>query len=118
MYRYYNANKYHRNIEDCAIRSISKATEKSWDEIYDELANAGKELGLMMDSVESIEYYLDSKFPRVCHYSKTLGEFADEFPRGRFVVSMDGHLSTVVDGDILDTFDPSNKVIRCSWEVL
>lgn len=115
MYRYYNANPKGRDIFDCAIRALSKATGMSWDEAYEELANAGRELGLMMDSVESIEYYLDKRYPRRCYSSMTLDEFTKEYPRGRYIVSMNGHLTSVVDGYIYDSFNPSNRRILCSW---
>lgn len=31
MFQYYNANPLGRNVDDCAVRAISKATDKSWD---------------------------------------------------------------------------------------
>lgn len=102
---------------DCSIRALAMATGMTWDDAYDELAINGRELGLMMDSVESIEDYLDYNFERMCHYSKTLEEFCEEFPIGRYIVSMNGHLTTVINGDVIDSFDPSERIIRCSWYV-
>lgn len=118
MYFYYNANPYHNKVFDCAVRSIATATGMSWEEAYDELAENGKNMGLMMDSVTSIEDYLDRNFERQCHYSKTLEEFIEEFPNGNYIVSMNGHLTSVLDGGInLDTFNPANRIIRCSWRI-
>ena len=34
MWEYYNANPLGRKVNDCTVRAISLATEKSWDETY------------------------------------------------------------------------------------
>jgi hypothetical protein len=38
MYKYYNANPLGRHVNDCTVRAISLATEKSWDETFEELS--------------------------------------------------------------------------------
>ena len=117
MYRYYNANPYNRHIDDCVVRSISLLTGRSWDEVYDEITDIASDNRLMFDSVEFVEQYLDNRYPRECHYSKTLEEFIDEHPKGKYAVSMDGHLTAVIDGICYDTFNPLRRVIRCVWKI-
>lgn len=77
---YYNANPKGNDVFDCAVRSISTATNQPYKKIYRELSENALNMGLMLENVESIEDYLDERFPRTCHYSKTLGELANEFP--------------------------------------
>ncbi len=117
MYKYYNNNPYQRHIDDCVVRSISVLTGKTWDETYDELSDKASDNGMMFDSVEFVEDYLDSKYPRECHYSKTLKEFIEERPYGKYAVTMNGHITAVIDGVVYDTFSPLNRVIRCAWRV-
>lgn len=117
MYKYYNANPKNRNIDDCVIRALSLLENKSWNELYDELSDLASDSALMIDSVVFVEDYLDSKYPRTCHYSKTLGEFVNEFPFGKYAVTMNGHITAVIDGYIYDTFNPSDRIIRCSWSI-
>lgn len=117
MYRFYNANSHGNRINDCTIRAISLATGKSWNETYKELANAARKKGLMMDSIEFINGYLDSKYKRVCHNSITLDEFINEYPYGTYIISMPGHLTCVIDGVCYDTFNPKDRIIWCSWYV-
>ena len=117
MYKYHNANKYKYHINDCSIRAISVATGRTWDDVYDELSNEARQMGLMMDSVEFIEQYLDDRYERTCHYSKTVDEFIEEFPQGLYLISMPGHLSCVIDGVNVDTFDTSNRRMWCAWFV-
>ena len=76
-----NANPFNNNIEDCTVRAISVAEGISWDEAYDKLSNSARNLGLMMNSVEAIEEYLDERYDKIPHYSKYIGEFINEYPK-------------------------------------
>ena len=116
MYKYKNMNPYNRNIEDCVIRSLSLLTDKEWDDTYRELAFYSSLDGYMTDNVEFVEDYLDDRYPRECHYSKTVGEFAREYPYGKYAVTMNGHITAIINGTIIDTFYP-NKVMRCAWRI-
>ena len=88
MFRYYNANIFGYDIEDCTIRAISVAEDISWDKAYIKLSDYARERGLMLNSVASIEKYLDDNYERVCEPDMTVGEFAFENPYGTFVVTM------------------------------
>ena len=117
MYKYYNANARGNFVNDCVIRAISVAEGKSWDETYDELSNIAQEQGILLDDVNFVEGYLDKRYKRKRHYSKTIGEFISEFPRGIYLITMDGHITVVIDGVLYDTFDCRNRYMRCAWEV-
>jgi len=117
MFSYYNANPMQRHISDCVIRSISVLTNRSWREVYDELTELAGDVGMMFDRVEFVEDYLDDRYPRECHYSKTVGEFAREYPFGKYAITMNGHITALINGKLIDTFDPSNRVMRCAWRI-
>lgn len=117
MFRYYNANPYGNNISDCVIRSISVLTNRNWHDVYDELSDLAGDVGLLFSNVNFVEDYLDKRYPRECHYSKTVGEFAKEYPYGKYAITMDNHITSLVNGDIIDTFDPSDRVMRCCWKI-
>lgn len=117
MFEFYNANPYGNDISDCVIRSLSVLTNRSWREVYNELTDLAGDVGLMFDRVEFVEDYLDDRYDRQCHYSKTIGEFAREYPYGRYAVTMNGHITAIIDGVIIDTFNPSNRVMRCAWRI-
>ena len=117
MYIYYNNNPHQRFIDDCTLRAISLLTNRSWHDIYEELSSLANRESLMMDSEVFIEDYLDKRYPRECHYSKTIGEFAREYPRGKYAVTTKGHITAIIDGNIYDTFDPSERVMRCAWKI-
>ena len=95
MYKYHNQNPLGRNTADCVIRSISMAEGKSWDKTYDELSEIAQMEGRLLDDVEFVESYLDKRYKRACHYSKTVGEFAREHRKGTYLVTMQGHITCV-----------------------
>lgn len=117
MFRYYNRNPRDRHIEDCVIRSLSLLTGRSWEDVYKELVHFSSRDGYMTDNVEFVEDYLDDRYPRECHYSKSVGEFAYEHPFGKYIVSMPNHVTSIINGNIIDTFDPSDRVMRCAWKI-
>lgn len=88
MFTYYNANEFGRDIEDCTIRATSVAEGISWDEAYKKLSDYARKRGLMINSVESIEQYLDDNYERICTPNVTVGEFAYENPYGIFLITM------------------------------
>lgn len=117
MFRYYNANIYNNNIEDCTIRAISVAEKISWDKAYIKLSDYARQRGLMLSSVQSIESYLDDNYKRFCNYNITVGEFARRYNKGTYLVTMRGHITVIINGVIIDTFDCSNRKMWCAWIV-
>lgn len=118
MYKYYNANARGNFVNDCVIRSISVAEGKTWDETYEELSDLAQDEGILLDDVRFVENYLDERYKRVPHTSKTVGEFIEEFPKGIYLITMDGHITVVMNGVLYDTFDARPRVIRCVWRVI
>lgn len=117
MYKFYNANSKGKFVNDCVIRAIAVAECKTWDETYEELSYIAQEEGILLDDVNFVENYLDKRYRRTCHYSKTVGEFAKEHKRGTYLITMEGHITTIIDGIIYDTFDCSDRRMWCAWTV-
>ena len=117
MYRFFNANSQGNFVNDCVVRAISVAEGKSWDETYEELSDLAQNQGILLDDVSFVEDYLDDRYERACHYSKLVGEFIEEYPKGTFLITMQGHITVVKDGVLYDTFDCRNRRMWCAWEV-
>ena len=58
MFKYYNANPLGRNVSDCAVRAISLATNRSWDETYCELSEFARREGITFSEIEFLNNYL------------------------------------------------------------
>ena len=117
MYKFYNANAHGRFSNDCAVRAISLAENKTWNETYEELSEIAQRNGIILDDVNFIEPLLDSRYVRVCYDGKYVGEFAEEHPEGIYLITMNGHITCCIDGVIYDTFDCRDRIMWCSWYV-
>lgn len=117
MWKYYNANALGNKVNDCVVRAISKAEGKSWDETYSELSEIAQAEGILLDDVNFVENYLDKRYIRACHYSKMVGEFMNEHKKGTFLITMEGHITVIVDGVLYDTFDCRDRRMWCAWHV-
>lgn len=119
MYKYYNANPFGRIVNDCTVRAISLATEKSWDETYRELSDYARQEGITFSEIEFINEYLANRYERYCDVNRitTLQEFLNLKLPGRWLITMSGHITCAIDGICYDTFDPSQRYIWCIYKV-
>lgn len=121
MYRYLNKNPESRDVEDCTVRSISVAQGKTWDATYNELSDLARDKGLMFSSTEFIDSYLDERYERTCYKNNkvamTVGEFVETHPTGTYLITMRNHITCAKNGVLYDTWDPSDRLIWCAWEV-
>lgn len=115
MYKFYNANTKGNFVNDCVVRAISVAECKTWDETHKELSDLARKQGILLDDVVFVERYLDSKYDRVCEYSKTVGAFMKEHTYGTYLITMSGHITVLVDGILYDVFDCRDKRMWCAW---
>lgn len=120
MFKYYNANPFGRNVNDCSVRAISLAEEESWNDTYKKLSDFARKDGITFSETEFIDKYLNNKYESYCFNRNeifTLKDFLKLQLPGRWLVTMAGHITCVIDGICYDTFDPSNKKIWCIYKV-
>lgn len=121
-YAYYNPNPSGRSVGDCAVRALSKALGKTWEETYVGLALEGFSRGDLPNSDDIWGRFLKTHgftrhwLPDDCPDCYTVGRFAQEHPQGTFILSMPGrHVLTVVDGVVHDSWDSRNEVPTYFW---
>lgn len=117
MYRFFNPNPCGRSVDDCAVRALAAAFDVPWEQAYDVLSDSAKQMCDMPGSVGSVSAIL-RQMGFVCEAIgdyMTVGEFADTHPKGVYVLGLGGHIVTVIDGVILDSFDPSSEAIELVW---
>ena len=119
-YKFYNANAKDLFVDDCTIRAISLAEDRTWNETYYKLSNLARKKGMMMDSVQFIEEYLDERYERVREREvMSVGDFARKHTKGTYLITMPNHISIIMDGGfIVDTFDCSNRIMQDAWRVV
>lgn len=117
MYLFYNENPLGVFEDDCVVRALSCATNRSWDEVYDELSDLAQARGTLLDKREFVRWYLDSHFRRVHNPPYKVYEVAQKFKDNVVLCTIRGHILCVKWGIIYDTFNPSNRIVEDVWVV-
>ena len=121
MYIEFNPNPSGRRVGDCAVRAVSKALGLDWETAYAMIASAGYLMGDMPSSdsvwgaVLRKNGFYKQTIPDNCPDCYTAEDFCQDNPRGTFVLGFGGHVATVVDGDIYDSWDSSNEIPVYVW---
>lgn len=97
MYKYYNANTNGNFVNDCVIRAISVAENKSWEDTYDDLSRIAKNNGILLDDVNFVEPLLDYRYNRIPVGRMTVGEFSELYPEGTYLITMPNHITVLKD---------------------
>lgn len=120
-YVFYNPNPIQNRVEDCAVRSICAAENEEWDKVYMGLSVEGFFLKDMPDSKDVWWSYLRrlgynrSALPNTCPDCYTVSDFAQDYPEGTYILATTDHVVCVKNGDILDTWDSSDKTPLYYW---
>lgn len=93
MYKFFNANKNGKFVNDCVIRAIAVAEDKPWSQVYDELSAIAKEKGILLDDVNFVEPLLDSKYKRYCNKNMKVIDFVEKNKIGTYLITMNGHIT-------------------------
>lgn len=117
----YNPNPTGRTVGDCAVRAIAKALDIDWETAYLMIAKNGYAMGDMpsSDSVWGAVLRQNGFYRKAisnsCPDCYTAEEFCRDNPYGVFVLGFGGHVATVVDGDLYDSWDSSRCVPVYVW---
>ena len=124
MYIEYNPNPVGRRVGDCSVRAIAKALDVSWETAYIMMTINGVEMG-DMPSADSVwgsvlrqAGFYRAALPDECPDCYTAEDFCRDHPQGTFVLCFGGHIghvATVIDGDLYDTWDSSQEVPQYYW---
>lgn len=115
---YYNPNPLARNVGDCSVRALSKATGQGWEETYTGLCLEG----FMMNDMPSANSVWGSFLRRhgfhrvLAPDDMTVSEFANSHPDGTYILALSGHVVCIVDGTLYDTWHSENEIVLYYWE--
>lgn len=121
MYRYFNPNPCGRAVGDCAVRALSAALGLDWDQVKDLLAEFSKNM-CDMDSSDQVwgailraNGFYRRTLPDYCPNCYTAEDFCRDNHYGIYVLSFGGHVATVIDGVLYDSWDSSNEIPVYFW---
>lgn len=113
MFIEYNANPYSKNIDDCIIRAITKATGGDYMDVMDELISIADEEDWDIDELRTMWKYLTSVGWECCDIEGrwTVKQFAEGVTDPRIVI-VNGHATYTEGGNIYDTWNPSRYRVK------
>lgn len=120
-YIFYNPNPISANVADCAVRAVAKALGISWEEAYIKLTINGLNMGDIIasdnvwGSVLRQNGFYKEVIPNTCPDCYTVDDFCRDNPTGIYVIGFGGHVATVVDGDLYDSWDSSKMIPIYYW---
>lgn len=121
MWKEFNPNPTARRVGDCAVRAIAKALNLDWEQSFARIAANAFAMG-DMPSADSVwgavlrqEGFYRAAIPNTCPDCYTAEDFCRDNPRGTFVLGFGGHVATVQDGVLYDSWDSSNEVPVYFW---
>lgn len=122
MFKHYNPNPTGKNVGDCVVRSIAKATGNTWDDTYIDLCMQGL-VDADLPSANAVwgTYLWGLGFrryiaPDTCPHCYTVAQFAQDHPVGTYIAALSGHVVCVQDGVIYDSWDSSNEIVLYFWQ--
>ena len=118
---FFNPNPHGRFVGDCTIRAICKLTNQDWDQVYVNTAFQGflaKDMpsgnatwGAYLKRLGYKRRFISDSCPDL--YS--VEDFCRDNPNGRYLLVLDQHVVTVVNGDYYDTWDSGREVPVYYW---
>ena len=121
MWVKYNPNPTGRSVGDCAVRAVAKALNTDWESAYKMIVKNGYAMGDMPSSdivwgaVLRQNGFYKMAIPNACPDCYTTEDFCNDNPIGTFVLGFGGHVATVVDGTLFDSWDSSMEVPIYVW---
>lgn len=121
MWIKYNPNPTGRLVGDCAVRAVAIALNVDWETAYIKIVTNGFAMGDMPSSdsvwgsVLRQHGFYRAAIPDTCSDCYTAEDFCRDFPRGTYVLGFGGHVATVIDGNIYDSWDSSKEIPQYYW---
>lgn len=108
-------------VEDCVVRAICIATNRTWDDVYWDICIEG---GIIknMPSVNAVwGSYLKRigfevfQLPTNCPNCYTIRRFCKDNGKGTFILATGSHVVAVIDGDYYDTWNSGDEMPIHVW---
>lgn len=121
MWIKYNPNPAGRTVGDCAVRAIAKALNVDWETAFELLAENAYQMGDMPSSdgvwgsvLRQNGFYRKS-LPNNCPDCYTAEDFCIDNPYGVYVLGFGGHVATVVNGNLYDSWNSLQEIPQFFW---
>ncbi len=115
MYIHFVNNPCKKSTGDCAVRAISVALDIDWYEAFDLLTEEARSM-CDMPSADSVwgtvlrnHGFTRYILPNSCPDCYSAEDFCQDHPVGIYTLAFGGHVATVRDGVLFDSWDSSTE---------
>lgn len=121
MWIEYQPNPCGKRVGDCAVRAISAALDTDWRTAYLMLCNKGYEIcdmpnaDVVWGNVLRDNGFIREVIDNDCPDCYTAEDFCFDHPTGIYVLGFGGHVATVIDGQLMDSWDSSQECPQFFW---
>lgn len=123
MYEYFNPNpRNSKNIGDCTVRAVSKALGISWNNAFIDLVLQAYILADMPSSNMVMNAYLKANgftkhvIDSDCPDCYTIGDFAEDHPKGTYILGTGTHVVCCKDGIVYDSWPSLDECPQYYYE--
>ena len=122
MWNEYNPNPEGRRVGDCSVRALAKALDVDWDTAYLMIVVQGfisKDMpssNSVWGSVLRRNGFTREVVSNDCPDCYTIEDFANDHPKGIYVVGTGNHVVTIIDGIAYDSWQSSNETPQYFWK--
>ena len=122
MFKKLNINPKNNITNDCVIRAIAKAENKSWYEVFDVLSGIARDYCSSINGKDVYGKYL-AKYPNINVKIGVNGNrrryTVKDICRlqGTYIIQVASHFTVVIDGIHYDTWDCGHKSAYKIWQV-
>ena len=123
MWIEFNNNPLSRRVGDCAVRAVSAALGVDWETAFIMLAANAYAMADVMssDAVSGATLrqhgFYRAIIPDECPDCYTAEDFCNDHPIGIYVLYFGGHVATVIDGNLMDSWNSSQDTPAYYWYV-
>jgi hypothetical protein len=116
-----NPNPAGRRVGDCAVRAVAVALGVDWEAAYAMIVTNGFQMADMpssdavFGSVLRQHGFKRKAIENTCPDCYTAEDFAHDHPRGVYVLGFGGHVATIRDGRLYDSWDSSHEIPVYYW---
>ncbi len=116
MWKRFNPNPKGLIVGDCTVRAICAVTGRDWYSVHEELCDLARDMADMPSSDrvwwELLRQY-GFEWRRMidqCPECYTVRDFAEDHPKGLYVLGPPNHAVAVIDGDYWDSWNSGSTV--------
>ena len=117
-YKYYNRNPDKIHTKDCVCRAVSTATNLRYEAVHNLLDITAEEFNCDKLCICCYHHLLEDILCYVrhnCNFKSTVSDIATSYPNNTLIIRVEEHLTSSVNGVVLDIWDCSNELVDCYW---